>query len=47
MKDAGMSVPRFERLRLDSADAMLDDTMRQQNYEGMRERLLRGDHREA
>jgi coenzyme F420 hydrogenase subunit beta len=47
LRDAGMIVPHFERLRLDAADAMLDDAERQSNYEGMRERLQRGDHREA
>jgi coenzyme F420 hydrogenase subunit beta len=47
LRDAGMIVPRFERLRLDIADAMLDEAARRDNYEGMRERLQRGDHREA
>jgi coenzyme F420 hydrogenase subunit beta len=47
LRDAGMMVPRFEGLRLDVADAMLDDTERRNNYDGMRERLQRGDHREA
>jgi coenzyme F420 hydrogenase subunit beta len=47
LHDAGMIVPHFKRLRLDAADAMLDDTERQANYEGMRARLERGDHREA
>jgi len=46
LHDAGMIVPRFEHLRLDAADAMLDDAERQQNYDGMRARLARGDHRE-
>ena len=45
--DAGLTVPTFERLRLDEADALLDDAERQRNYAGMRERLVRGDHREA
>lgn len=47
MRDAGSIVPRFERLRLGLADAMLDDAERHDNYEGMLERLQRGDHREA
>ena len=47
MRDAGMIVPHFEHLRLALADAMLDNAARQDNYEGMRERLERGDHREA
>jgi coenzyme F420 hydrogenase subunit beta len=46
LQDAGMSAPCFERLRLDAADAMLDSNARLDNYEGMRERLQRGDHRE-
>jgi coenzyme F420 hydrogenase subunit beta len=47
LRDAGMIVPHFERLRLDAADAMLDDTERQNNYAGMRDRLQRGDHCET
>jgi coenzyme F420 hydrogenase subunit beta len=47
LSDAGLMVPHFERLRLDAADAMLDDTERQANYEGMRTRLERGTRREA
>jgi coenzyme F420 hydrogenase subunit beta len=46
-RDAGMIMPRFERLRLEAADALLDAAERHHNYEGMRERLARGDHREA
>ena len=46
LREAGMIVPRFERLRLDAADAMLDEAARLGNYEGMCERLRRGDHRE-
>jgi coenzyme F420 hydrogenase subunit beta len=46
LHDAGVIVPTFERLRLDVADAMLDDAERHRNYEGMRARLQRGDHRE-
>jgi coenzyme F420 hydrogenase subunit beta len=45
--DAGLTVPTFERLRLDEADALLDDAERQRNYDGMRDRLARGDHRET
>ncbi len=44
LHDAGVPVPRFEGLRLDAADALLDDTARHAHYEGMRERLRRGDH---
>jgi coenzyme F420 hydrogenase subunit beta len=47
MQEAGMLIPNFERLRLDEADAMMDETARHSNYEGMRERLQRGDHRET
>jgi coenzyme F420 hydrogenase subunit beta len=47
MHDAGMIVPHFERLRLDAADALLDDAERRSNYDGMRARLERGDHRSA
>jgi coenzyme F420 hydrogenase subunit beta len=46
IEDAGMIVPAFERLRLDEADAMLGEAERQANYDGMRARLERGDHRE-
>jgi coenzyme F420 hydrogenase subunit beta len=45
--DAGLAVPTFERLRLDEADALLDDAERQRNYDGMLERLARGDNRET
>jgi coenzyme F420 hydrogenase subunit beta len=47
MRDAGMIVPRFEQLRLDDADAMLNDAERRSNYDGMRVRLERNDHRDA
>jgi coenzyme F420 hydrogenase subunit beta len=47
LRDAGLIVPHFERLRLDTADAGLDEAERQRNYDGMRDRLQRGDHREA
>jgi coenzyme F420 hydrogenase subunit beta len=47
MRDAGLIVPNFEHLRLDAADALLDDAERRSNYEGMRARLERGDHRGA
>jgi coenzyme F420 hydrogenase subunit beta len=46
LRDAGMLVPRYEQLRLDVADAMLDESERRANYDGMRARLERGDHRE-
>jgi coenzyme F420 hydrogenase subunit beta len=45
MRDAGMIVPTFEQLRLDAADALLEETERHSNYDGMRARLERGDHR--
>ena len=47
LQDAGMIVPTFERLRLAAADALLDAAERHANTEGMRQRLARGDHREA
>jgi coenzyme F420 hydrogenase subunit beta len=47
MRDAGMIVPHFEGLRLDLADALIDDAERDSNYEGMRARLQSGDHRES
>ena len=47
MRDAGLLVPNFEHLRLDAADALLDDAERRNNYDGMRARLERGDHRDA
>ena len=47
MRDAGLIAPRFEGLRLQEADALLNDTERLSNYEGMRERLERGDNRET
>jgi len=47
MHDAAMIAPKFERLRVDDADALLDATQRQTEYAGMRERLERGDHREV
>jgi coenzyme F420 hydrogenase subunit beta len=46
LRDAGHTVPRFEHLRLEAADAQLDDADRRSNYEGMRTRLQLGDHRE-
>jgi coenzyme F420 hydrogenase subunit beta len=46
MHDTGMIVPRFEGLRLDAADAQLDEAERRSNYDGMRARLQLGDHRE-
>ena len=46
LRDAGMIAPAFEHLRVDEADALLDESQRQKEYAGMRERLARGDHRE-
>jgi coenzyme F420 hydrogenase subunit beta len=46
MQDAGLIAPNFNALRLDEADAMLDPATRLGNYDGMRERLLRGDNRD-
>jgi coenzyme F420 hydrogenase subunit beta len=46
LRDSGVTVPTFEHLRLDEADALLTDAERHANYAGMRERLERGDHRE-
>ncbi|MEJ1965048.1 MAG: Coenzyme F420 hydrogenase/dehydrogenase, beta subunit C-terminal domain [Gammaproteobacteria bacterium] len=46
LRDAGVTVPRFELLRLDEADRLLDEEERQRNYEGMRDRLRQGDNRE-
>jgi coenzyme F420 hydrogenase subunit beta len=47
MRDEGVPVPRFAHLRLDEAAAMIDDDTRRQNYDGMRERLRRGDNVES
>jgi coenzyme F420 hydrogenase subunit beta len=47
MRDAGVPVPTFLDLRLDEAAAMTGEATRQANYEGMRERLTRGDNLEA
>ena len=46
MRDAGLIVPQFEELRLREAAAMSDEATRRSNYEGMRDRLLRGDNLE-
>ncbi len=46
MRDAGLIVPQFEDLRLREAAAMSDEATRRSNYEGMRDRLLRGDNLE-
>jgi hypothetical protein len=46
MRDAGLIVPRFDDLRLREAAAMSDETTRRSNYEGMRDRLRRGDNLE-
>jgi len=45
--DAGLISPTFEGLRVDEADALLDEAERQRNYMGMRARLERGDHLET
>ena len=47
MRDAGAPVPAFEHLRLDRTDAMLDDARRDAEYQGMRQRLSRGDNLEG
>jgi coenzyme F420 hydrogenase subunit beta len=44
LHDAGMIVPVFEGLRVDAADALLDEPQRHEDYTGMRARLARGDH---
>jgi len=44
MRDAGLIMPRFENLRLSEAAAMSDEETRRSNYEGMRDRLQRGDN---
>jgi coenzyme F420 hydrogenase subunit beta len=44
MRDAGLIVPDFSNLRLDEAAAMTDAATRQANYDGMRDRLRRGDN---
>jgi coenzyme F420 hydrogenase subunit beta len=46
MSDQGVPVPTFLDLRLDQAAALSDEATRQANYEGMRERLQRGDNLE-
>jgi coenzyme F420 hydrogenase subunit beta len=46
MRDEGVPVPTFVHLRLEEAAAMTDAATRQANYEGMRERLRRGDNHE-
>jgi len=46
MRDAGLIVPQFEDLRLREAAAMSDEATRRSNYEGMRDRLRRGDNLE-
>ncbi|HTY50776.1 MAG TPA: Coenzyme F420 hydrogenase/dehydrogenase, beta subunit C-terminal domain [Steroidobacteraceae bacterium] len=47
MRDAGLIVPRFEDLRLHEAAAAADETTRRTNYQGMRDRLQRGDNLES
>jgi coenzyme F420 hydrogenase subunit beta len=46
MRDAGLIVPQFDELRLREAAAMSDEATRRANYEGMRDRLRRGDNLE-
>ena len=46
MRDAQLIVPRFFNLRLSEANAMTDEATRRSNYEGMRDRLQRGENRE-
>ena len=46
MRDAGIEPPTARGLRLDQADAMLDEAARRENYDGMRDRLAQGDNRE-
>jgi coenzyme F420 hydrogenase subunit beta len=46
MRDEGVPVPTFVDLRLEEAAAMTDAATRQANYEGMRDRLRRGDNHE-
>ncbi len=46
LREAGMIAPAFEGLRVDEADALLDEPQRHHEYAGMRERLARGDHRD-
>jgi coenzyme F420 hydrogenase subunit beta len=47
MRDAGTIVPTFVNLRLDEAAAMISQADRTANYDGMRERLARGDNLES
>jgi coenzyme F420 hydrogenase subunit beta len=47
MRDAGLIVPQFDELRLREAAAMSDEATRRANYEGMRDRLRRGDNLES
>jgi coenzyme F420 hydrogenase subunit beta len=44
MGDSGVIVPEFTALRLDEAAAMMSEADRQANYDGMRDRLARGDN---
>jgi coenzyme F420 hydrogenase subunit beta len=46
MRDAGLIAPNFVNLRLNQAAAMLDESTRVSNYEGMKDRLQRGDNTE-
>jgi coenzyme F420 hydrogenase subunit beta len=47
MRDAGLIAPKFVNLRLNEAAAMLSETERLANYEGTKDRLLRGDNVES
>ncbi len=47
MGDSGVLVPDYTDLRLDQAAAMMTPAERQANYDGMRERLARGDNVEG
>jgi coenzyme F420 hydrogenase subunit beta len=46
MRDAGVPTPTFIDLRLDAAAAMIGEAERQANYDGMQDRLRRGDNLE-
>ena len=47
MGDAGFAVPEFRDLRLDQAAAMLSESDRQDNYDGMADRIRKGDNVES
>jgi coenzyme F420 hydrogenase subunit beta len=44
MRDEGVPVPHFTKLRLEQAAQMIDQATREANYQGMRDRLRRGDN---